>query len=703
MKFLFLILALLQGMLLLVINPSKVIDSGKSKQLEVDFRSSSVSNPDYAIISKRFYSNNRPTVSLHGDSGKLIRFKTQNGWTVGDVPIEIIYIPHLVLFQNGSLTDPIQRSLTLTISGIEVPTEGVTVTLEVETQHGDPDLGGNTNQRISVWHESKWIDNHSENKKRDVTVIFSHEFSETSEYSAGTYTTPTDYFRYTLKVFEPGRSVAEPIMTIEEDYAFLMESQWIAQLPEVREESVSAAPNELIVYFCDMFPFQKSVRDDSTRLLRNEIHNYIHNDLGPGMLEVFRIQSSDWGFIWYGDWTSSRPGADSERLSVALTKNGTWYHGRAPARGHSWISISVEGGVNAYYENLTDGLISAFYHELFHNLQRNMSLELGGNANIDGKEDAWQFFTEGMAVFASSIGMTHVQFSQTTKARAYLAEANKFVAGGGLLDGELNNSYKAMFPYRAAIYWRFLYEKCGGMNNGNENPAAGMVVIRDTLMILYNKSVIDIQTSADLLNYLPVILDRTLESSRCPFKTYRESLTAFASDIYALGLEGGKCVKPGVPVGCGFYDPNNLYMEPSRKIISANTGEATYASNDQPDPHQVGIPSSFGMDFVEVELSPELNGQALTIKFIVPPRAVAEFIVQIWRLKEADGNARLQSVRNLMTITDDVHSLNREEGWVYVIPEIDTTEIDRLVLIIVRVDNQEKLDPRGEYTISIRQ
>ena len=77
-----------------------------------------------------------------------------------------------------------------------------------------------------------------------------------------------------------------------------------------------------------------------------------------------------------------------------------------------------------------------------------------------------------------------MQFSQSGDPRAFLAKAVKFVGGRGFA-GELNNSYAEMTPYHSAIYWRFLYEQCGGMSGDNEDPHAGMQVVRRVLDVLY--------------------------------------------------------------------------------------------------------------------------------------------------------------------------------------------------------------------------
>ena len=60
-----------------------------------------------------------------------------------------------MLLRNGTLTDPIERTLVVEVAGIRVPPDGATVTLEVTTQHPDPDAS--SAERILVWRESQRI------------------------------------------------------------------------------------------------------------------------------------------------------------------------------------------------------------------------------------------------------------------------------------------------------------------------------------------------------------------------------------------------------------------------------------------------------------------------------------------------------------------------------------------------------------------
>ena len=48
--------------------------------------------------------------------------------------------------------------------------------------------------------------------------------------------------------------------------------------------------------------------------------------------------------------------------------------------------------------------------------------------------------------------------------------ANMFILLGDGRFQDLITNYDQLDPYSAAVYWRFLYEQCGGMREGVENP-----------------------------------------------------------------------------------------------------------------------------------------------------------------------------------------------------------------------------------------
>jgi hypothetical protein len=237
------------------------------------------------------------------------------------------------------------------------------------------------------------------------------------------------------------------------------------------------------------------------------------------------------------------------------------------------------------------------------------------------------------------------------------------------------------------------------MADGFEDPATGMEVIRRALNALYTKDIVDIGASTDLVAELPTIMDRALGGSACPFQSYEESLKAFARAIYALRLEGGRCTGPGVPEGCGFYDPESLYSDPLLSMITYTGTAALYTTADQP--LSAGIPSSYGMDFVDVVLDPATDGQALTIQFYGAPGAGADFNVQLWKLKGPGNGEEPQRVSTPAAVPEVLAPVDAEGRLFYLIPVIDTAEYDRLGLIITRLDDQERSDPIGEYTIAL--
>jgi len=641
-----------------------------------------------------------PTVTVRAASGATIGFTTQNGQTIDDVPPQTLELPHLVLYRNGDLTPPEERTLILTASDLVLPSSWVTVTLTLETYHSDPDSGGSSENRITVWRESRRLVNSSDLDEIDGTIIFEHEFGATFETGTERIATPTDYFRYDLTVEgQESTSVFGRVPALSQDFAFLLENQWRQSLVSEQMAAGKAALEGLAVYYCDMFVFQRDLNDPASRLRRGEIPSYVQRELGPAMLEAFRIQTEEWGFGWQEAWTSHRAEDGKERLSVALSDGEIWFHGEAPTRGHSGISLNTKGGASRNYETLTDGLLSTFHHELFHNLQVGLVHGIAGHGDVDGKDDTERFFSEGTAVLAESVARAGTEFAQTSGPRTYISHANGFI-GPTDADGELNASYAGMSPYRAGIYWRFLYEQCGGMKNGTEDPGAGMRLIRQVLEALYARAVVHRSPSTALEYTVPAVMDQVLEgpaAESCPFQTFRESLQRFAWAIYQLRLADGRCSAPGVPTGCGFYDPNHLYVSPPASTIIYSGERIVFSASDQAYPR--GIRSSFGIDFVEVKSDPGAQGQALAIEFSGDPQGVADFGVEIWGL--IDDGIPYRAETALARVVPSVHFPATAVGrrLIFEIPEIDVGQANKLVFILTRLDSEEDADPVGAYTI----
>ncbi len=631
-----------------------------------------------------------PAMTVEAASGARIAFESQE--KMGS-KITSKEIPHLVLFRNGALTVATERTLVITLDNLAVPPAGITAILQLETQHGDPDQGGGDHKRITVWQESREIDYNQLDGEAGVRAVFTVEFNQSSPSSLGVVPTPTDYYR--IKVIIQDGSTSRPVSSSRIEHAFLLENQWVTTL----ESNAAHSPKETVVYYCDMFPFQ---RDASSRLPRAAVTGFVQHELVPQMVEAVRLQTDGWGFRW-DEWVSFGSIGITGHLPVALSDGETWFHGPIPDRGNSSISINVNGGNNAEYDTLTDGIMSTFHHELFHNFQRAIAFASGGSGDVDGKDAAWQFFSEGTASFVPTVAQRQVQFRQSRQARAYIAKAIQFVGGRGFA-GELNTSYAELIPYHGAMYWRFLYEQCDGMTGSAENPSAGMAVIRRTLQVLYSNEVVDIDSSTDLVGALPGIMDAVLtspEAAACPFSTYSESLAHFARSIHALRLEGGRCDETGNPSICGFYDPASLYSEPIVKELSYSGGELHLSQAEQPYP--AGIKSSYGMDFIELKLRPEVNGQPLTIEILPGQQSSAQYNLQIVRMFRAgQGGIASRKAVQVMPVETLVLGLPGATQS-YHIPALDLGTYNQIGVIITRVDAREDLDPVGAYTLVVKQ
>jgi len=599
-------------------------------------------------------------------SQPTILFWTQNGETVNGQTPEKRMLQHLVLKRNGALTPGYERTLVLPLSGLSIPPSAAKVIVTVETQHGDPDLGGGEGNRIIVWQQAIGLPSGEQPDRSSLELAI--RFEEYTNFQGVQIPTPTDYFRTHLRAVDLAGNMVYDSVT---DYAFLMENQWEWPLPHLDEATRGAAPQRLVLYFCDMFPFELERGSQDGHLLRAQVGPYIQTELGPEMVRAIRTQTNGWGFPWYKEWTNYRTEEDAKTLSVALAAGDTWYHGRSPYPNHGYagISIRVDGGFQEY-DTLTDGIMSTFHHELFHNLQRNMSLHFAGHGDIDGIEDAWEAISEGTAVLASSVAQPDIQFGRTKGWRSYLTRARIFLGGDGTSAGDLNRSY-AEIGIHAAIYWRFLYEQCGGMKNGTEDPAAGMQVIRALLETLYRAEIVHKASSRDIVANLAGLMDSAIgQTSSCPFTSYTESLNSFALAIYKLNLEEGRCTQPGLPRGCGFYDPNGLYPVP---VIQ----NAELALGSGPIPGE--NPSSYGIDFIKARLTSEMNGHSLRVEFAQEAGSSARYSVQVLEIG-LEGE-----LSQLIMLTENPGG--GTSGY-----EIEVAELGRLdclVLIITRLDGNE--------------
>ena len=624
-------------------------------------------------------------VRLKSATDARITFRTEHNEKMNIPEPEGKRIPHLVLNRNGVPTPGFERTLIVSLENIVVPVSGTYAQLTIETQHGDPDLGGGKANRIQVWEETKFVPYYGESDQL-TTIDFQVAFQRTFKHLGQELQTPTDYFNYQIKLFDRQGKI---LKKFREDYAFLMENQWRVPLPKVLEAAPGAAPSELVIYFYDMIPFQIDLRDPDTQVPRGDVERYIQTELAPAMVNAFILQTDLWELPWYEEWSNNRVDEDPKSLSVALVEYGTWFHGRAPSLGHAMISIRVDGSFSRY-SNLTDGIMSVFHHELFHNQQRNLSLHFGSRGNLAGKEEVWKLFSEGTAVLASSVGQPALQFEHAAGLRSYFKRANAFIGAEGQYSGSLNKNYKEV-PYQTSLYWRFLYENCGGMSNGVEDPATGMKVIGTILETLYTGEIADINSSTDVSDALPRVVDSTLRmKASCPFHTYEESLVQFARAIYKLRLEDGRCLVLDNTSSCGFYDPHKLYTTPHAERYLASTGSTLISGS---------IPSSYGIDLVELALDPSVEGKSLRILFRGTSTPGNQFHVELLgiNIQESETGVERSTAQTGMS-----RSARTENGQLILdINGLNLEAFNGLGLIVTRLDPYEKTGLSGNYVIQL--
>jgi hypothetical protein len=109
---------------------------------------------------------------------------------------------------------------------------------------------------------------------------------------------------------------------------------------------------------------------------------------------------------------------------------------------------------------------------------------------------------------------------------------------------------------------------------------------------------------------------------------------------------------------------------------------------------EAGIPTSFGVDMVEVVLDLDPEGCPSAVEFSGSPRAEARFVIQIWRLSATGEGSNIRPLGEVVS--------QFPAGQVaYLQTQDDPARYDGLGLAITRVDAREKLDKEGLYTIRL--
>jgi hypothetical protein len=566
-------------------------------------------------------------VSLEAASGALIEFQTQNGFYKDGVPPQVHMLPHLVLRRNGAPAPPPERTLKVSIAGIPAEYPELYLTFTLETQHGDPDRGSREKERIKVWEKTILL----QPEVLTTTVTELEILFHPHIYEAGQIVrTPTDYYRYEITL-RTAKGADTPLLSFIREYAFLLENQWIVPLGSDTRLSQNKGLTEFAIYYADMFPYGTNYSFPKTRLYRSEVETFISSELLPAVLEAVHLQTVIWGFSWHEEWTSYRSGEQPGRLSIALFKEDVWFHGQ------SYHNANISLGPGLYvgdYAGLLDGLMATFHHELFHNLQKSIYQSMGGDGNVSGLDHAWAYFAEGTAELATSVGQADVQMKGEWGRRAYHWHVKNFLGKEGITDGNMKTSIGALHPYQAVLYWRYIYEQCGGISGEVEDPPKGMEVIRFTLETLYSGEIVDITSSTDLVGYLPQIMDRVFEETlTCPFRTYKESLLALSRAIFLLKVEGGRCPASGQANECGFFDPEGVYPNPPIRSASWSSipVEETAGSLEITG----SLPKGYTSELIEVVFEDKGEFSLLEVVLTHPTRV--EFGLQIIPLPDGLG------------------------------------------------------------------
>jgi hypothetical protein len=455
---------------------------------------------------------------------------------------------------------------------------------------------------------------------------------------------------------------------------FVLLDTWDVSVGADRAEQ--AGGYSVRVTYAVLFPFARDTKRMDYRLPPEAVPGFIEHIFVPMIEDTWQTQLGEWGL---GD--SMHPEWDADKVvDVIITAppyalfdgTGTYTVFSGSERRIWWLSTHPAFG---RYDSWENAHRTIFAHEFFHLAQWNALLSAAQATDRHPARYWLNTFIEAQAEFAVGVQYPELELGKDhvlAGSSAYGNSANLF-----LVD-RLNVSYgeleaQATSKYDLALYWRFLYEQFDDMR-----------VVRAALEEMVRAD------DDDIVESIRNVMTQAFGRLDGPFRTYEESLIAFARANYALRLENGRCAVPDFAV-CGgrYYDPDERYVEPTLEAELTYEGTALA--------YKGAIPASYGMDFIEVDLSPAVNGQPLTIG-LQAEEAEARFDLQVWKLKSGD----VRGVKPRAISPQPEVVLPKIDGsHRYVIPNVDTTVYDRLALVITRLDAAEKEDAVGHYTVTL--
>ncbi len=449
------------------------------------------------------------------------------------------------------------------------------------------------------------------------------------------------------------------------------------------------------VTYATLFPFGRGQEGLDHRLPPPAVSDFIERQFVPTIVETWHTQFHTWGYDpIHPDWDADKvveiyitypPFAlfgGTGIYTASYNPDGSPY----PERRLWWFSSSP-----AYdaYDSLENGYRVVYAHEFYHMVQWNSLL------SSDCSMDTWNnLFIEAQAKFAPSVQYPKLEILGEHIAGVgseYQSAARHFLAHS------LNASYRDLeadtaHRYDWALYWRFLYEQFGGME-----------IVRAAL------EEVTCGYDAEIEAALPAAMDAAMARLDGPFQTFEESLIAFTEANFALRLdpEGGRCATEDRAIcETRYYDPNHTYKAPPLE------DEIHYSGS--PLTYEGAIPASFGTDLIEVRLDRDLSGQPLQIAF----QGEGRFSVRVWTLgagaqASVGGGASTHALALASdagdgggpprALTSHPKAMNKDDGDRYVewIPRLDTVRSDRLALLVVRLDTDERTNPAGDYTVTL--
>jgi hypothetical protein len=612
---------------------------------------------------------------------------TTISWDERDPERERFELPLLYLHREYEATAEAERTLEITISDLVQSTE---LQIELVSQHTNVVTGERHKEKMHFAPSDR-----SCATKTRCTIRWTIDG-----------TTPSDL--YTLRVRDAaGNTIWENSNPNRPDFVAL--DTWTIALGAQRGGSTAGYAAR--VTYATLFPFAKGQEDLANRLSPEEVRSFVAKTFMPIVEETWRIQVDEWGFgvPLHADWDvdnvveifiTTPPFAlfDGTGTYSVSVMSGQPY----PERRIWWFSSSDSFQA---YDTLENAYKVVFAHEFFHLVQWNVLLTTGRPTK------RWQnLIIEAQAKFAAS-----VQYPELEVDRAHLADFHSEYSRGAnrFLTGRLNVSYRELEAaeldkYDLALYWRFLYEQFHSME-----------IVRAALeeMTRYH--------DPDIVTALGPAMDAAFERVAGPFRSFEESLVAFARSNYALRLDNGRCTTTDASECQGlYYDPYGVYIAPplaaelkydGDRLYSFAAGyalslsgpascaagasgaptqcadgnaarEAQTKPEHEPLTHRGSLPTSYGMDFLEIHLAPTVRGQIMSFTF-ESEENLARFNVELWMLSPGETGAR--------AVTSQPRTLSG--STTYRLP----AAVDKIALVITRLDPHEIEDSVGNYTITL--